>query len=105
MDFMELAEKLGLEENEFLELVELLVEQSTSDLSRLESAIDQPDVKEVVEAAHSIKGAAGNLGFMEIYEIAKGVEMDARQDIMESASRDAALIKEKIDLIRAKLVK
>ena len=105
MDFMGLAERLGLEEDEFLELVALFVEKSTSDLGRLESAIDRADIGQVVETSHSIKGAAGNLGFMEIYDIAKEVEMDARQDIVESAPRAVELLREKVDLIRERLSK
>ena len=105
MDFMGLAERLGLEEREVLELVELFVEKSTSDLGKLRSAIERADIGQVVETSHSIKGAAGNLGFMEIYDIAKGIEMDARQDIMESAPRAVELIREEVGLIRAKLAK
>jgi HPt (histidine-containing phosphotransfer) domain-containing protein len=105
MDIGELAGKIGLEEEEFLELVEIFVEKSKSDISNFQSAFDKGDIEQVVEAAHSIKGAAGNLGFREIFEIANGIEMDARQNIMEGAPKAVQLIKEKIDLIGARLVK
>ncbi len=105
MDISELAGNIGLEEEEFLELVEIFVEKSKSDISNLQSAFDKDDIEQVVEAAHSIKGASGNLGFREIFEIANGIEMDARQNIMEGAPKAVQLIKEKIDLIGARLVK
>ncbi len=105
MDIGELAGNIGLEEGEFLELVEVFVEKSKSDISNLQSAFDKDDIEQVVEAAHSIKGAAGNLGFREIFEIANGIEMDARQNIMEGAPKAVQFIKEKIDLIGARLVK
>ncbi|MEE9612749.1 MAG: Hpt domain-containing protein [Desulfatiglandales bacterium] len=105
MDIGELAGNIGLEEEEFLELVEIFVEKSKSDISNLQSAFDKGDIEQVVEAAHSIKGASGNLGFREIFEIAKGIEMYARQNIMEGAPKAVQFIKEKIDLIGARLVK
>ncbi len=39
MNFRELAEDLGLEEDEFLELLELFMETSMSDLNKLQSTI------------------------------------------------------------------
>lgn len=105
MDIGELAGKLGLDEKEFLDLVEVFVEKSKSDLSDLQSAFDKGDIEQVVEAAHSMKGAAGNLGFREIFEIANWIERDARQNIMEGAPKAVQLIKEKIDLIGTRLVK
>ena len=71
MNVKELAENLGLEEDEFLELVELFVGTSASNLTDLAKALEAGDPEEVVKASHSLKGAAGNLGFQEIYERAK----------------------------------
>ena len=68
MRFSELVERLGLERDEFLELAELFVETGSSDLSRLKSAVEDEDTQEVIKIAHSIKGASGNLGLMEIYK-------------------------------------
>ena len=99
MDFKELAEKIGLEEDEFMELVELFISTSTSDLSKLQSAVNKGNVQEVVEAAHSIKGASGNMGFLEVYEAVKGLEMNARENNLEGAEDGIRIIKERLDLI------
>jgi|SRR3972149_1602223 len=99
MNFRELAENAGLEEDEFLKLAELFIEVSSSDLKKLQHAINRADLQSVAEAAHSIKGASGNLGFEEIYEVTKGVEMKARQNILEGASEAANFLQEKLDLI------
>ncbi len=100
MNFNELAENLGLEEDEFLELVELFLETGLSDLSNLKDAIDAKNGPQVVETAHSIKGAAGNLGFMEIFEVVKDVEMKARANSLDGASEAVGNIQEKFDLLR-----
>ena len=80
MNYSVLAKELGLEEEEFFELVGLFVEVSRADLARLESSLHAGDAEQVREAAHSIKGAALNLGLNDISEIAKGIEERARKE-------------------------
>ena len=99
MNFKELAENLGLEENEFKEIVELFLETCADDLHKLRSAIDQKDTQQVVEAAHSIKGASGNLGFTAISEIVKEVEMKAREKNLYGANKAVENIKKEVDKI------
>lgn len=99
MNFKELSENLGLEEDEFQEIVELFLETSNADLHKLCSAIDQEDTQQVVEAAHSIKGASGNLGFMAIFEKAKDVEMKAHEKDLSGANEAVENIKKEIDRI------
>ena len=99
MNLRELAENLGLEEDEFLELVELFVQTGMSDLDKLQSAVDEENVQKVAEAAHSIKGASGNLGFMEAHEAAKKIEEEARNDRLEGIAESAQVLKKKLDVI------
>jgi HPt (histidine-containing phosphotransfer) domain-containing protein len=99
MNFKELAENFGLEKDELQEIVELFLETSASDLHKLRSAIDQGDTQQMVEAAHSIKGASGNLGFMAIFEVAKEVEMKAREKNLYEANEAVVNIKEELDRI------
>jgi HPt (histidine-containing phosphotransfer) domain-containing protein len=105
MNIKELAENLGLEEDEFLDLVELFVETSASNLTDLAKALETGDAEEVVKASHSLKGAAGNLGFQEIYERAKLIEINARQGILEGSKETANSIREKLKLIEEDLKK
>ena len=56
-----LAENLGLEKDEFLDLVELFVKTSASNLTDLARAIETGNAEEVVKYSHSLKGAAGVL--------------------------------------------
>ena len=99
MNFSELAENISLEEDEFFELVELFVKTSASDLDRLQSAIHGGHTQQAVEAAHSVKGAAGSLGFTEIYDIAKAIEEKAGQNSLEGASQALKAIRDRYDQI------
>ena len=100
MNFKELAVNLGLEEGEFLEITELFLETTASDFSKLQSAIDEENVQKVVETAHSIKGALGNLGFMEAYDVAKEIEEGARNGHhLKGITESAQALKKKLDII------
>ncbi len=99
MNFKEMAENIGLEEDEFAELVELFIETGFTDLSNLRQAIDEENTSQVVEAAHSLKGASGNMGFTELFEIAKEVELKACEDSLEGAAQAVGIIKEKLDFL------
>ena len=85
MNIKELAGNLGLEEEEYLELVELFIDRGRSDLDELQAALGAGDVEKVASAAHSLKGAAGNLGFVEIYKDAAMIESQALGKSMEGS--------------------
>ena len=86
MDFKMLAGNLGLDEEEYMELIELFVERGMSDLDKLEDAIRSGNADDAADAAHSMKGAAGNLGIMDFYESAAKIEMEAREGSLEKFS-------------------
>lgn|GEM_PF-171959 len=99
VDFTQLAGNLGLEEEEYLELIELFVETGMSDLGKLQSAIKEGDAEKAANAAHSLKGASSNLGLMELYEAAKKIEEEARNDRLEGIVESAQGLKEKLGKI------
>lgn len=99
MDLNSQAMDLGLEADEFLELVEIFVESTDADLSRLESGLSSGSSEEVAEAAHSIKGAAAGLGFEDASTLAKKIETNARQNILEGSGKDAQAIKSELATI------
>jgi HPt (histidine-containing phosphotransfer) domain-containing protein len=98
MNIKAMAENLEMESGEFMDLLGFFVEKSVSDLERLEAAVKSGDIREVVEASHSIKGAAGNIGFMNIYEIAKEIETNGRENNLDCEAAVRAL-KEALDLV------
>ena len=104
MDIKSLADNLGLDEDEYLELVDLLVDTGMVDLSNMESAVRLGDSDAAARAAHSIKGASGNLGIMDIYELAKAVEAELRNNNLAAIEGELKEIREKLETL-AKLVK
>ena len=74
MNFKEIGEKIDLDEDEYLEMIELFVESGGEDLQKLEIAIKEADAKKAHEASHSIKGSSGSLRLDTIYEIAKSMD-------------------------------
>jgi len=99
MNFEELATNLGMEVEEYLEIVELFIETGISDLEKLQSAIEKGDREKAANAAHSLKGAAGNLGFTDFYEAAKMIEQKARNDSLDELVEEVKMLREKLDAI------
>lgn len=79
MDFAEMGARLGLEKEEFMELVDIFITSAEEDLQRLNKAIADNDSLGASEAAHSLKGSSGNLGFAIIAEMASTIEQSARK--------------------------
>ena len=103
MDFKTPAERLGLEEEEYVELVELFLETGSSDLKGLEDALSNNDATTVIERSHSLKGAAGNLGITEIYEKAKDIESRSRENNLDGIENTVEEIKKYFENINAAL--
>ena len=99
MNIKELAENLGLEEDEYLELIELFIDTGMTDIEKLRSAIEEGNAEEATRAAHSIKGASGNLGLMEIYDVALKCEEEASNNSLDGLAESAQALKEQLDSI------
>ncbi len=99
MNFKELSDNLGMEEDEYMELIELFFETSISDLKKLQVAVEEANAKKAADIAHSIKGAVLNLGLMELFEIAKQLERTACDGQLKRTAKVALVLKEKLDTI------
>ena len=97
MNFKKMSIKLGLEEDEYLELVELFIETSKSDLKNLQSAINNKNIEMISGIAHSLKGAAMNLGLEEFLELAKIIEKTSRNGELEETAKTAEIFQEKLN--------
>jgi len=103
MNFSEMAETIGLDEQDFREMLELFVSVGESDLDRLREAVANRNCQGVVMSAHSLKGASANLGFNDIYEIAKRVEADARAQKLDGAGEAIGVMERRLASISAAL--
>ena len=101
MDFKVQAEHLGLEEEEYRELIELFIESGTSDLEHLQNAIGGGKAEEAANFAHSLKGAAGNLGLLDCYEAAKKIETEVRNGDMKNITESVQVLRKNIEEISA----
>jgi len=79
MDYKTLASNLGIDEDDFRELVELFVTVTLAELDKIRQGVASGSPKDVVAASHSIKGAAGNLGFESMAELANKMEIQAHK--------------------------
>ncbi len=101
MNFKKLAENLGLEEDEYLELVELFLDTGRADFQKIESSLANRDADQVMRSAHTIKGAAGNLGFTEISDLAKLIEENAGNDTLEDLDQTVSALRSHFESITA----
>lgn len=98
-----MASKLGFGLEDFVELVRLLITTSQSELLTVEKELAAGSSTGVSRAAHSIKGAAGNLGFMHVADLAREMETLANQEnagCMDKIKEKAAALKADLDLIK-----
>ncbi len=77
MNIKELSENLGLEEDEYRELIDLFIESGGADFQKILAGMAAGDADQVMRAAHTIKGAAGNLGLVDVSAAAKVIEARA----------------------------
>ena len=99
MNVKALAFNLEMEEEEFLDLMKLFLEASVSDLTVLQSALQKRETLKVAMAAHSIKGAAANLGLTEIVELAGGIEAEARENHLHRTQEWMQKLRERLDQV------
>jgi histidine phosphotransfer protein HptB len=90
MDFKAMGDTLGLEEDEFRELIDLFMETGRNDYDSLKAALAGGDWDTAAKHAHTLAGASGNLGLMDLHTAAKGVEMAAIDQKLAEASAQAA---------------
>ena len=84
MDFKYLASKIGIDDEDFMELVELFITTTLSDLDKIKQGVAANHPADAGAAAHSIKGAAGNMGFEAMSELAQKMELQAKAGSLEN---------------------
>jgi len=88
MDFKAMGANLGLDEDEFRELIDLFMETGQSDYDSLKTALAGGDSDAAAQYAHTLAGASGNLGIMDLHASAKSVE----QALMDNQLADATAL-------------
>jgi len=101
MNFQELAENLGLEVDEYRELIELFIDTGSADFQKIQEALAGRNTDQIMRSAHTIKGAAGNLGLMDVSATAKTIEDNASGDRIDDLGQVVQLLKSQIEAIEA----
>lgn len=99
MNLRELAKSLELGMDEFLEILGLFLQKSSSDLNEMQSALNEGDGPKVISAAHSIKGASISIGLTDLYEIARQTEREAGDNDFRAVSEKILVIREKLQQV------
>ncbi|MBF0377993.1 MAG: Hpt domain-containing protein [Desulfamplus sp.] len=103
MDFKEMASNIGLEEEEFVELLEMLVDVSMTDIVNFETEFLAGNYSQAAMAAHSIKGASGNLGLVDISTTAAELEKAAKNSNQSLIAEKISFLKSQFNMIRDNL--
>lgn len=88
--------RLGNDQELMQEIFVLFLETTPSLLLRLSAAVEADDLAAVVALAHEIKGAAANVGALELQRQAKLIDASARQRFLPS-------VREHHDLLRREM--
>lgn len=101
MNFKELSAYLGLEEDEYREILELFMLSGGANFQKLQESLDTGNADQVMRCAHSIKGAAGNLGLEEVSMVAAIIEARALQNRLHDLGAAVLALKGHFEAIRA----
>ena len=96
----EMASQIGLNVKHIPILVQSFTDESEKIMADLEAAIASKNYADISSYAHSIKGSSGNLKFTEMYELAKDLELSAKDGAEDFPYEEAcASIKKAIESI------
>ena len=101
MNFEELADNLGLEVDEYRELIDLFIDTGATDFKKIQEGLDVKDADQVMRSAHTIKGAAGNLGLLEVSETAAAIEENANNNDLDGLGPIVVILKTQFEAIEA----
>ena len=78
LDAENMAAKIGLNVKHIPILVQSFLDEGSTIMTQMTTAINDKDYEKISLTAHSIKGSAGNLKFDAIYDLAKEIELSAK---------------------------
>lgn len=99
MDLKEQAENLGLEEDDYFEMLNLFIESGCADLEKLEAAIMEEDAEKAHEASHSFKGSSGSLGLERLFQLAKAIDEKDQQGNLEGIDEMVKELRQEYELL------
>jgi len=101
MTLKELGESLGLDEDEYNEMIAIFFESGSADLKKIEAAVARGDAKQGHAASHSLKGSSGSLGLIAIYEKTTIVDDKLRRGDMDGVAKMVVSLRKEYDQLVA----
>lgn len=92
-----LREALGVEE--VREILEMFLEDSPPRLESLTRAVADSDPSVAEEQAHSLKGAACNLGAISLWSVCEGLEREIRDGDWPAAHQDLGVLRGRLGAV------
>lgn len=97
MDVKETAAILGLDEDEYMDMLDLFFESGGSDLKKIEAAVAAGDAGRGHEASHSLKGSAGSLGLNAIYALTSIIDDRLRRGELDGVKEMVRRLRKEYD--------
>jgi len=88
MNLKTLGKSIGLEEIEYRELLMLFLDSGAVEIARIKEGLKTNHCIQVATSAHTLNGAAGNLGLTSIHEAAVRIEKAANQNCLHVVTKD-----------------
>jgi HPt (histidine-containing phosphotransfer) domain-containing protein len=102
MDFRNTARRLGLDLSEYLEMIALFDETSRADIAKIDVAVSANSRDGMAQSLRSIKGAAGALGFVDVFQTAQGLEVDTESRSLLDLAQGVSELASEILIITVK---
>ena len=77
-DYQQVLERVGGDEELLAEIVEIFLQSAPAVMGQVRQALDAGRHEELVRAAHTLKGSAGNFAAAGVVQAARDLEMAAR---------------------------
>jgi HPt (histidine-containing phosphotransfer) domain-containing protein len=103
MDIEALSENIGIDVDTYLMLLNLFYKSTVESMGVIETAVHENQSEAAARGAHSIKGAAANLGIDDISELAKEIEGKARNNKLPEIPLLVKPLREKLGLVKVML--
>ncbi len=78
IDLQKIADELDFDLEDIEMLMEVFMESAKESMHLLKIAIDNNNLDEIFKSAHAIKGSSANLTLIDISNVAKEIEHEAR---------------------------
>jgi len=102
--FEKAADKVGLDLEDYMEILGEFITSALDDTSKLQEAIVAKNFGSIAKAAHSLKGAAGNMSLHNIQEWATKVEDIGKQNRIDGMEDLILNIEQSIQDIKTAIV-